>query len=57
MGHEFELHLWMPPHAVANLPPAACLRVQFAVELTRLQIFIIIFFKSFLVLVIKQNVL
>lgn len=40
MGHEFELHLWMPPHAVANLPPAACLRVLFAVELTRLQIFI-----------------
>lgn len=34
MGREFELHLWMPPHAVANLPPAACLRVLFAVELT-----------------------
>lgn len=36
MGREFELHLWMPPHAVANLPPAASLCVLFAVELTRL---------------------
>lgn len=44
MGREFESHLWMPPHAVANLPPAACLHVLFAVEMTWLQIFIWFFF-------------
>lgn len=43
MGHEFKSHLWLPPHAVANLPPAACLHVLFALEMTWLQIFICFF--------------